>query len=104
MTRQDYIYHLDALRKGLLELMAFDAKTKKRLGALSNPELLELDRAKKTDKMFDDLATRLYEDGAVSERIRNEKLQNGEAEQSEMAFTEEPVTDKPNGKKKGGKK
>lgn len=100
MTRQDYIYHLDALRKGLLELMQFDAKTKKRLGALSNPELLEMDRAKKTDKMFDDLATRLYEDGAVSERIRNEKLLNGEAEQSEMAFTE----DAPRGKKKGGAK
>ena len=50
--------------------------------------------------MFDDLAVRLYEDGAVSERIRNEKLMNGEAEQSEMAFTE----DAPRGKKKGGAK
>lgn len=104
MTRQDYIYHLDALRKGLLELMQFDAKTQKRLGKLTNPEILEEDRAKKTAKMFDDLSVRLYEDGAVSERIRNEKLLNGEAEQSEMAFTEEPVPEKTNGKKKGGKK
>ena len=32
MTRQDYIMHLDTLRKGLLELMEFDAKTQKRLG------------------------------------------------------------------------
>ena len=101
MTRQDYIYHLDALRKGLLELMQFDAKTKKRLGALSNPELLEMDRAKKTAKMFDDLAVRLYEDGAVSERIRQEKLMRGDVEQSEITFPEDEHT---SGKKKGGAK
>lgn len=100
MTRQDYIMHLDALRKGLLELMAFDAKTTKRLGKLTNPEVLEEDRAKKTAKMFDDLAVRLYEDGAVSERIRQEKLMRGDVEQSEITFPEEPTS----GKKKGGAK
>lgn len=101
MTRQDYIYHLDALRKGLLELMQFDAKTQKRLGKLTNPEILEEDRAKKTAKMFDDLAVRLYEDGAVSERIRQEKLMRGDVDQSEITF---PEVEHTSGKKKGGAK
>ena len=86
MTRHDYIYHLDALRKGLLELMAFDAKTQKRLGKLTNPEILEEDRAKKTEKMLEDLAVRLYEDGAISERVKTERLLAGDSEQAEFSF------------------
>ena len=108
MTRQDYIFHLDALRKGLLELIKFDQKKKSTDGDLSNPTELEIDRADKTQKMFENLAVRLYEDGAVSERIRTEKMMKGDFEQAEITFPK----DKPNaevpanahGKKKGGKK
>ena len=105
MTRQDYIFHLDTLRKGLLELMKFDADKKTTDGDISQPTVLEIDRAKKTQKMFDDLAVRLYEDGAVSERVRNEKLLKGEVEQAEISFPKEsPVPANAHGKKKGGKK
>jgi len=103
MTRQDYIFHLDTLRKGLLELIAFDAKTRKRLGSLTMPEQLEEERAKKTAKMFDDLAVRLYEDGAVSERVKQEKILNGDLEQAEITFP--PDIDNPTvAHRKGGAK
>ena len=48
MTRQDYIYHLDALRKGVSKVMAFDREEKDKNGGLSKPTSLEEKRAEKT--------------------------------------------------------
>ena len=74
MTRQDYINHLDALRKGVEKIVKFDQEEKDKNGRLSNPTPLEDERAKKTQKMLDDLVIRLYEDAAVSEKVKQEKL------------------------------
>ena len=110
MTRQDYIYHLDALRKGVSKVMAFDREEKDKNGGLSKPTSLEEKRAEKTQKMFDDLLVRLYEDAAVSEKIKQEKILAGDLEQAELTFrtedlvkVEEPEEAKP-AKKKGGAK
>lgn len=91
MTRQDYIYHLDALRKGVLKIIAFDREEKDKNGGLSKPTSLEQERAKKTQKMFDDLVVRLYEDAAVSEKIKHEKLLAGDIEQAELTFPTEAL-------------
>ena len=107
MTRQDYIFHLDQLRQAVIEIMNHDAKYRKDNGNLNAPTVLEGDRAKKTQKMFEDLVTRLYEDAAVSEKVKQEKLQNLEFEQAEIMFpdvpAEEPKAEK-TAKKKGGAK
>jgi len=89
MTRQDYIMHLDTLRRGVLKLMEFDRKQRDLNGPLVGATTLEDDRAKKTQKMFDDLTVRLYEDAAVSEKVKIEKLKAGDMEQAEMTFTDE---------------
>ena len=109
MTRQDYIVHLDGLRRGVLKLIVFDSRHKDMNGPLVGATELEDDRAKKTQKMFEDLAVRLYEDAAVSERVKIEKLEAGDLEQAEMTFTEEMVekvaeTMEKQGKRKGGAK
>ena len=107
MTRQAYIFHIDHLRQAVIEIMNHDAKYRKDNGNLNAPTVLEEDRAKKTQKMFEDLVTRLYEDAAVSEKVKQEKLQNGDFEQAEIMFpdvpAEEPNSEKP-AKKKGGAK
>lgn len=107
MTRQDYISHLDHLRQAVVEIMHHDAKYRRNNGNLNAPTVLEEDRAKKTQKMFEDLVTRLYEDAAVSEKVKQEKFQNGDFEQSEIAFPDVPSegtnAEKP-AKKKGGAK
>lgn len=107
MTRQDYIFHLDQLRQAVLEIMQHDAKYRQKNGNLNAPTVLEEDRAKKTQKMFEDLAVRLYEDAAVSEKVKQEKLRNGDLVQAEITFpdvpAEEPKAEKP-AKKKGGAK
>ena len=89
MTRQDYINHLDALRRGVMKLMEFDKKEKDLNGPLVGATTLEDDRAKKTQKMFDDLTVRLYEDAAVSGKVKIEKLEAGDMEQAEITFTAE---------------
>ena len=111
MTRQDYIFHLDHLRKGVLELIKFDDKQKDLNGSLVAPTTLEMDRAKKTRKMFEDLSVRLYEDAGVSEKVKGEKLLAGEFEQAEITFPDTPEKEeakpaKPTKatKKKGGAK
>jgi hypothetical protein len=53
-------------------------------GKLTKATILEEDRNKKTIKMIEDVATRLYEDGAISQRIREEKILAGEPEQEEL--------------------
>ena len=107
MTRQDYIFHIDQLRQAVIEIMNHDAKYRKDNGNLNAPTVLEGDREKKTQKMFEDLVTRLYEDAAVSEKVKQEKLKNGDFEQSEIIFhdvpAEEPKAEK-TAKKKGGAK
>ena len=107
MTRQDYIFHIDQLRQAVIEIMNHDAKYRQNNGNLNAPTVLEEDRAKKTQKMFEDLVTRLYEDAAVSEKVKQEKLKNGDFEQSEIIFhdvpAEEPKAEK-TAKKKGGAK
>lgn len=117
MTRQDYIAHLDHLRKGVVDLMEYDAKKKEADGDLANLTILETDRAEKTQKMFENLVTRLYEDAGVSEKVKQEKLMNGEPEQTEISFADVPADTpkednakpakggaKSRGKKKGGAK
>lgn len=89
MTRQDYIMHLDGLRRGVLKLIEFDRNQKDLNGPLVGATTLEDDRAKKTQKMFEDLVVRLYEDAAVSEKVKIEKLESGDMEQAEMTFTDE---------------
>lgn len=89
MTRQDYINHLDALRCGVLKLIEYDRGQKNLNGPLVGATTLEDDRAKKTQKMFDDLVVRLYEDAAVSEKVKIEKLEAGDMEQAEMTFTDD---------------
>ena len=88
MTRQDYILHLDKMREAVQKIIDFDDAEVHDKGSLSDPTPLEADRAKKTRKMLDDLADRLYEDGAVSERVRNDKIGRGEFEQAEFTFTD----------------
>ena len=108
MTRQDYIMHLDHLRKGVLELISFDAKQKDLNGPLVAPTTLEMDRAKKTQKMFEDLAVRLYEDAGVSEKVKGERMLAGDFEQAEITFPdipeEEPAKPTKTTKRKGGAK
>ena len=109
MTRQDYINHLDALRKGVEKIVKFDKEEKDKNGRLSNPTPLEDERAKKTQKMLDDLVIRLYEDAAVSEKVKQEKLLAGDLEQAEITFTtemaERAVEDmEKRAKRKGGAK
>ena len=89
MTRQDYINQLDALRRGVLKLRDFDKKQRDLNGPLVGATTLEDDRAKKTQKMLEDLTVRLYEDAAVSEKVKIEKLEAGDMEQAEMTFTDE---------------
>ena len=91
MTRQDYINHLDALREGVLKLIEWHNKQFELRGNLNAPTVLEDDRSKKTQKMFDDLAVRLYEDAGVSEKVKQEKLMAGDLEQAEMSFTDEDI-------------
>ena len=111
MTRQDYIMHLDSLRQGVQDLMEKDKRYKDLNGPLVGATMLEEDRAKKTQKMFEDLTIRLYEDAGVSEKVRTDKLMSGDLEQAE--FTLPPIPDneegagteaKPKGRKKGGAK
>ena len=90
MTRQDYIFHLDKLRQAVVEVIEHDRKYKERNGNISAPTVLEEERAKKTQKMFDDLVTRLYEDAAVSEKVKQELLQRGDFEQAELTFPDIP--------------
>lgn len=107
MTRQDYIFHLEHLRQGVIDLMSYDMDYVKRHGKLANPTTLEEDRAKKTQKMFDDLVTRLYEDGAVSGRVKQDKIAAGELEQAEITFPdtfeEAEAEEPPKSKKRGAK-
>lgn len=105
MTRQDYILHLDTLRKGVLEIVAFDRKQRTENGWLSAPTELEQKRNEKTQKAFEDLAVRLYEDAAVSEKVKTEKLLAGDLEQAEITFPNIPEKEKAKPtKKKGGAK
>ena len=108
MTRKDYIGHLDALRKGVLKIIDYDRIARQNNGGLAGPTGHEDERGKKTQKMFDDLVTRLYEDAAISEKIMQEKILAGDLEQAELTFrmdvpAEEPEETKP-AKRKGGAK
>lgn len=84
MTRSEYIVHLDAMRMDLVAIISNHYKVLQAKGKLTRATNLEEERNKKTLKMLEDLATRLYEDGAISQRIREEKILAGEPEQEEM--------------------
>ena len=86
MTRADHIAHLDTMRKAVLDVIKFHHETIADNGKLAKPTTLEEDRAKKTEKMLEDLAVRLYEDGAISERVKTERLLAGDSEQAEFSF------------------
>jgi hypothetical protein len=84
MTRSEYIAHLDVMRMDLVAIISNHYKVLQAKGKLTKATNLEEERNKKTLKMAEDLATRLYEDGAISQRIREEKIRAGEHEQEEM--------------------
>lgn len=86
MTRQTYIHHLDDLYAAVQQVMQVRAKAIQTHGVFK-PGGIEEDRAKKTDKMIEDLAIRIFEDGAVSRRIREENIANGRLEQEELDFS-----------------
>lgn len=86
MTRADYISHLDTMRKAVHDIIKFHRETIADNGKLAKPTELEEERAKKTEKMLHDLETRLYEDGAISERVKTERLLAGDREQAEFSF------------------
>lgn len=88
MTRNKYISHLDEMYAAVMNLIKLDAEAH-RLHGQYKPGGIEEDRAKKTEKMVLDLATRFYEDGAISRRIREENLLNGRGEQDEFDFDPE---------------
>ena len=105
MTRQDYILHLDHLRQGVQRLIDEDRRHKELNGPLVGATMLEEDRAKKTQKMFEDLTIRLYEDAGVSEKVRTDKLLAGDVEQSELTFPDiSEMDDDSDAKSKGRKK
>ena len=84
MTRAEYIAHLEVMRTDVLAILGNHYTVWNAKGKLTKATTLEEDRNKKTIKMMDDLATRLYEDGAISQRIQDEKIRAGEPEQEEM--------------------
>ena len=84
MTRTEYIAHLDVMRMDLVAIISNHYKVLQAKGKLTKATNLEEERNKKTLKMAEDLATRLYEDGAISQRIRDENILAGEPEQEEM--------------------
>ena len=86
MTRTEYIAHLNDLHLDFSRLIKKNADFINDCGSLRDATELEVERSKKTTKMMHDFATRLYEDSAISMRIRKEKLAAGEFEQSEMDF------------------
>lgn len=86
MTRTEYIAHLEVMRTDVMAILSNHYKVLEAKGKLAKATNLEEDRNKKTLKMLADLATRLYEDGAISQRIRDEKFRAGEPEQEEMDF------------------
>lgn len=86
MTRTEYIAHLEVMRTDVIAILRNHYKVLESKGQLAKATTLEEDRNKKTLKMMEDLSTRLYEDGAISQRIRDEKFRAGEPEQEEMDF------------------
>ena len=84
MTRTEYIAHLEVMRTDVMAILGNHYKVLNAKGTLAKATTLEENRNKKTIKMIDDLATRLYEDGAISLRIHEEKIRAGEPEQEEM--------------------
>lgn len=85
MTRSDYIEMVESLRHGINRLISERKGFLDEKGGLTDAKLIEINRAQKTEKMMNDLAVRLYEDGAVSERIRNETYIRG-GEQMEIDY------------------
>ena len=86
MTCAEYIAHLETMRRMVLDILNLDIRVLETKGKFLKANHLEQDRNKKTIKMMEDLAIRLYEDGAISRRIRDEKIESGELEQGEMDF------------------
>jgi hypothetical protein len=84
MTRSEYIAHLEVMRTDVMAILGNHYKVLKAKGRLTKATTLEEDRNKKTIKMIEDVDTRLYEDGAISQRLRDEKILAGEPEQEEM--------------------
>ena len=89
MTRTEYIAHLEVMRTDVLNILGNHYKVLKAKGKLAKATNLVEERNKKTLKTLEDLATRLYEDGAISQRIREERMRAGEPEQEEMDFADQ---------------
>jgi len=64
MNRRDYIRSLDTLRDDVIEIGKRYANA-----LLAGAKEIEKERQKKTGKLFCDLATRLFEDAAVTLKI-----------------------------------
>lgn len=88
MTRQDFIFHTERLREGVARLIKDDTDNLAENGDLDGATMIELERIAKTRKMFKELAKRLYEDGAVAQRVMTDKLRAGEADQAQLSLFE----------------
>lgn len=73
MTRSDYIAALTEIRKRTIDMeKAFDTSV------LTDATGMESDRWEKTGKKFVDLVDRLFEDIAISEKVRADRAAVGE--------------------------
>jgi hypothetical protein len=84
MNRRDYIRRLDALRDDVIEIGKRYANA-----LLAGAKEIEKERQKKTGKLFCDLATRLFEDAAVTLKILEANEAAGIGEQAVFDFNTE---------------
>ena len=77
MNRRDYIRSLDELRDRVAAIGKIYAEA-----MLASPSEIERERIKKTAKLFDDLAMRLFEDAAVTLKILEANKAAGIGEQA----------------------
>ena len=92
MNRRDYIRRLDALRDDVIEIGKRYANA-----LLAGAKEIEKERQKKTGKLFCDLATRLFEDAAVTLKIVEADEADGIGEQGlfDLREGELPANDPP---------
>lgn len=85
MTRLQYIQKLANLRETIHDAYLDFLKAK-----CEDASMIETDRRKKTGKMFEDLTMRLFEDEAISQKIKFDKWEKGEGEQRGLFDQPEP--------------
>ena len=79
MTRTEYIEKLEDIRVALLNLGAEFNEA-----IITDENDIESKRRKTAGKLFDNLGTILYENGAISKRIHDENVRDGIGEQGDL--------------------